>query len=149
MSIAAHNGAEQVQALLAATVDAWKRGDAEAYAACFTEDCRYIAFFGSVYRGRREVAESHRVLFAGPLANTRLFVETIELRFLSADTAILLTRGDAGRKQPRRLRKLQSYVASHQKDGWLFAHFQNTKRLSLMRYLTYRAGAGAVPSLNS
>lgn len=141
-------GADAVMALLARTVEAWKRGDAEAYAAAFTEDCRYIAFFGGIYRGRQEIARSHHLLFAGPLRGSELFVETIDLRFLTDDTALLLTYGDTGRRRPRRLGKLQSYLALRRQEGWLFAHFHNSKRLSLMRFLTYRLGAGAIPSLD-
>ncbi|MBA4806427.1 SgcJ/EcaC family oxidoreductase [Brevundimonas sp.] len=148
MSIAEDDGPEAIQTLLARSIDAWKHGDADEYASVFTEDCRYIAFFGGVYRGRREVAESHRVLFTGPLKKTELFVERLELRFLRKDVALLITRGDVGRKPPRKFGKVQSYVAVRDNDRWLFSHFQNTKRLGLARFLAYRAGAGTVPSLD-
>lgn len=139
------NRAEGINILLAQTAVAWRNGDANAYAALFTEDCTYVAFFGSIYRGRQEIAESHRVLFSGPLKNTQIFAEQIDLRFLSDDVALLLTRGEVAASRPSKLNKIQSYLAIERDGKWLFAHFQNTKRLPFMRFLTSLAGSGALP----
>ena len=43
---------------------AWDSGDADAYAECFTADASYVSFVGAVYRGRADIAECHRALFA-------------------------------------------------------------------------------------
>jgi hypothetical protein len=53
-------------------VAAWDRGDAEAYGALFTEDASYLSFVGTVYRGRRDIPENHRALFAKFLKGTKL-----------------------------------------------------------------------------
>ncbi|NUP83394.1 MAG: SgcJ/EcaC family oxidoreductase, partial [Nonomuraea sp.] len=45
-----------VRDLFAAMEDAWNRGDADAFAACFTADATYTTFMGTVYRGRADVA---------------------------------------------------------------------------------------------
>jgi len=42
---------------------AWDRGDADGFAALFSEDADYITFDGSRWKGRREIAESHRAFF--------------------------------------------------------------------------------------
>lgn len=135
-----------VQSLLACTIEAWRTGDATTYAECFSEDCVYIAFFGSVYRGQEAIERSHRALFSGPLKNTQLFVEQADLRFLSEEVAILVTRGDSAKKPPSKLTKVQTYIAAKKDGDWKFIHFQNTKRSALMRLLTSFAGPDALPA---
>ncbi len=137
-----------IRALLDQMADAWRRADPDAYAGAFTEDCRYIAFFGGIYRGRAELAESHRLLWASALRGTELFSEVLEIRFLTPDVAVIVTRGDVAKKRPRKLEKVQSYVAVRRDERWLFAHFQNTKRDGFIEFMTYRAGPGAIPSLD-
>lgn len=127
---------------------AWGAGDPDAYADEFTPHCVYIAFFGGIYRGREEIAASHRLLFAGPLKGTRLFHDIVSEQVIGEDIIVVVTRGDAARSAPRRLKKVQTYVLKRSADRWLVAHFQNTKQSTLMRWLTYRNGPDAVPSLD-
>ena len=49
---------------------AWNAGDATAYAAGFTQDATYVVFDGTILRGRREIEDSHRWLFDGPLSGS-------------------------------------------------------------------------------
>ena len=44
--------AHAIHALFDAAARAWARGDAQAYAACFTPDADYVTFVGSHYQGR-------------------------------------------------------------------------------------------------
>lgn len=138
-----------IRDLMDAQARAWDAGDADAYGECFSEDCRYVAFFGGVYRGRVEIVESHRLLFAKVLRGTRLFSEWIEIRHLRPDIAIVVTRGEVARRRPARLPKVQSQVVVRAPDGrWSCAHFQNTKRLRLAEWMTYQLGSAAIPSLD-
>jgi uncharacterized protein (TIGR02246 family) len=138
-----------IRDLLTRLAEAWDRGDPDAYGALFTDDARYIAYFGGIYRGRREIAESHRVLWAGVLKGTRMFWELVEIRFVTADIVLAVSRGDVGKKRPRKLPKIQSFVVARQPDGrWLLTHFQNTRRAPLIQFLAYRAGESAIPSLD-
>ncbi|WP_435582456.1 SgcJ/EcaC family oxidoreductase [Amycolatopsis thermoflava] len=74
-----------VAAVLDSLAEAWARGDADAYAAHFTEDATYITFVGTRYQGRQDIADSHRALFAKFLKGTRLAHEMVDVRFLGAE----------------------------------------------------------------
>lgn len=140
---------QSIRELLDRLADDWNRADVDAYGSLFTEDARYITFFGGIYRGRAEIVASHRVLWAKALKGTRMQGEVIEIRFVAPDVAIVVGRGEVTKKSPKKLPKVQSFVVVRQDDGrWLFAHFHNTKRAWLMRFLTYMLGPEAIPSLD-
>ncbi|WP_394850822.1 SgcJ/EcaC family oxidoreductase [Pendulispora brunnea] len=143
-------GDEQaIHALLERQAKAWNDADADAFGETFTEDSRYIAFFGGIYRGRSEIVASHRLLWKGILKGTRMHTEVLEIRFVNPDVAIVITRGEVAKRPPKRLPKVQSQVAVRDREAqWRFAHFQNTKRLRAMEWLTYRLGVDAIPSLD-
>jgi uncharacterized protein (TIGR02246 family) len=42
---------QEIRELIARLADSWARGDAQAYGAEFTDDCDYVAFDGTCYRG--------------------------------------------------------------------------------------------------
>jgi len=119
-----------VRALYQKLIEAW--GDADSYAALFTEDGDYITFDGSHARGRTEIARAHRPLFEGILKGSRLFDVGIplEVRFLSPNVALIHSGGAvlrAKQKKPsRRAISVQTMVAVKQEGNWLFAAFQNT-----------------------
>jgi uncharacterized protein (TIGR02246 family) len=138
-----------ISALLERMAQAWEEGDADAYGANFTEDCRYIAFFGGIYRGRSEIVESHRALWKKTLRGTRQYSELLEIRFVAPDMALVVTQGDVAKTPPKTLSKVQSYCVVRQPNGqWLAAQFQNTKKLKLMRFFTYLVGPAAIPSID-
>jgi uncharacterized protein (TIGR02246 family) len=144
-----------VRALYQKLIEAW--GDADAYAALFTENGDYITFDGSHARGRIEIAKAHRPLFEGILKGSRL-VEVgipVEVRFLSPDVALVHSGGAvlrAHQKKPtRRAISVQTLVAVKQEDRWLFAAFQNTRyrpfaQTLLGKILTSRAVREAQPT---
>jgi uncharacterized protein (TIGR02246 family) len=45
-----------IRTLYENVMDAWKRGNGEAFAAVFTEDGDLVAFDGTHFKGRREIA---------------------------------------------------------------------------------------------
>jgi uncharacterized protein (TIGR02246 family) len=110
---------------------AWARGDADGFAAVFTEDADYIAFDGTHWKGRREIAESHRPLFQGFLKGSRLAGESQTIRFLSPEVALIHSKGAvllAGQRKPARGRlSVQTLVAVKRPEGWRLAAFQNTR----------------------
>ena len=55
----------EIEALYARMCRAWSDGDAVAYGGCFTADCAYVAFDGSLAVGRDAVIESHDALLRG------------------------------------------------------------------------------------
>jgi uncharacterized protein (TIGR02246 family) len=130
----------QVMDVIAAMSSAWERGDADAYGALFTEDASYTVFVGTVYHGRRDITESHRVLFAKFLKGTRLAVGKSHVRFYGTDTAVVTSSGDTyKRRPPRKLSKVQTFTLVRQPDGaWLIAAFHNTQRKTWMEAISFR-----------
>jgi uncharacterized protein (TIGR02246 family) len=135
----ADDDVEQVCATLTSLSDAWADHDADAYGEAFTEDGTYTTFMGTHYSGRTDIVESHRVLFDGPLNGTRLADSFLSIRFISADVAVVTTRGDTyDGDRPDELAKVQTYTMSRTQDGeWLVASFHNTKRNPAMERLQF------------
>lgn len=67
----------------------WNAGSGEAFAAPFAEDADFIAFDGTRFRGRDEIARSHDPLFRTHMRGTRLVGDVIDLRFVALDVAVL------------------------------------------------------------
>ncbi|MEV0250018.1 SgcJ/EcaC family oxidoreductase [Nocardia sp. NPDC050712] len=126
---------------------AWAAADAEAYGALFTADATYTAFFGTQYRGRADIVASHRALSGSFLKGTELAGELIEIRFLTAEVAVVIARGDTYKsKRPERLTKVQTYTLVRRDGRWLIAAFQNTKRNPLLEFVTFRTTPAARPA---
>ena len=49
-----------IRELFEQPLDAWGRGDGQAYATQFTEDADYVAFDRSHTKGRQQIASSHQ-----------------------------------------------------------------------------------------
>ena len=136
-----------VMVLVYALEDAWARHDADAYGALFTPDATYTTFLGTRYRGRAEIVESHRALFARALRGTRIADDILDVRFYGPDTAVLTSSGDTYKgERPARLGKVQTYTIVRRPDGaWRIAAFQNTKRRPLLEELSFRLAPAARP----
>ena len=121
----------EVLALHDRLLDAWGAGDAEAFAAPFREDAVFIAFDGSVLRGRAQIAAVQRELFERWLKGSRLVDERTVVRFVGPDTAIVHAIGGTilrGRRRPAPERdSIQTLVAVRDAAGWSFVAFQNTR----------------------
>ncbi len=135
-----------ITAVLDSLAEAWARGDGDAYGAHFTEDATYITFVGTRYQGRDDIVGSHQALFAKFLKGTKLAHELVDLRFLSADTAVATTRGDTYKgEHPKKLTKVQTYTLVRQDGRWLIAAFHNTQRKPLMEAISFRFAPDARP----
>ncbi|MFJ3949561.1 SgcJ/EcaC family oxidoreductase [Streptomyces sp. Je 1-4] len=137
-----------VTTVIASLIDAWRRHDADAYGALFTQDATYVTFVGTYYRGRRDITESHRTLFATFLKGTQLADEILDVRFYGPDTAVVTGRGDSHKgSRPKKLTKIQTYTLVRGPDGqWRIAAFHNTKRKPLMETLSFKSAPGLVPA---
>jgi uncharacterized protein (TIGR02246 family) len=127
-----------VIAVVYALEDAWGRHDADAYGGLFTPDATYTTYLGTHYRGRAEIVESHRALFARALRGTRIADEIVDLRFYRLDTAVLISRGDTYKGEPpAKLSKIQTYTLVRGLEGWQVAAFHNTKRRPVLEEITF------------
>jgi uncharacterized protein (TIGR02246 family) len=129
-----------IEMVMAELAEAWERGDADAYGALFTEDASYTTFAGTVYQGRHDIVESHRVLFAKFLKGTRLASGISSIRFLRDDVAIVTGSGDTYKKRPPKTpSKVQTLTLARRPGGrWLIAAFHNTRRKPLMESVMFR-----------
>lgn len=122
---------EAVRALYQQLMDGWNKGSGEAFAAVFAEDGDLVAFDGTHFKGRAEIAPFHQELFDKWLKGSRLVGQVKDIRFLSPDVAVMhavggtITRGKS-RPSPER-DSIQTLVATRQNDEWRLAAFQNTR----------------------
>jgi len=123
----------QIQLLLDQLGAAWKAGDGEQFAACFTENADYVVFDGSHLRGRAAIAQVHQDLFEGLMRGSELVGSSVTDFQLLAPTVALLHSTGAVRmrwqkKAPIGRNSIQTMVAVQEKSGnWKFAAFQNTR----------------------
>lgn len=119
----------EIRALLQRLNTAW--GDADAFAALFTEDAEYVTFDGSMFKGRAAIAESHRPLFEGFMRGSRLEGQVQSVRFLTPDVALVHGKGAVlqrkQRKASRRALSVQTNVVIRQDGRWLITAFHNTR----------------------
>ncbi|MFG1908630.1 SgcJ/EcaC family oxidoreductase [Kribbella sp. NPDC048928] len=136
----------RILAVLERLTAAWDAGDAVAYGREFTADASYVTYVGTVYRGRDDLAAGHAALFGKFLKGTRMFSEVVELRMYGERTAVVVTRGDVGKKRPARLAKVQTFTLVLEDDGeWRVAAFQNTKHHKLMEAVSFRMLPASAP----
>ena len=112
-------------------MDGWNRGSGDAFAAVFTEDGDLVAFDGTHFKGRQEIAPFHQQLFDKWMKGTRLVGQVKDMRFLSPDIAVMHAVGGTvmpGKTEPSPERdSIQTLVATRQNGEWRLAAFQNTR----------------------
>ena len=120
-----------VRALYQELMDGWNQGSGDAFAAVFTEDGDLVAFDGTHFKGREEIAPFHQQLFDRWLKGSRLVGEVKDARFLSPDVALMHAVGGTvmrGKGEPTPERdSIQTLVATRQNGEWRLAAFQNTR----------------------
>src|SRR3712207_8655543 len=140
MSIRPHGGEEAtnhtadeaaVRNLYRQLLDGWNNGSGDAFAAVFTEGGDLVAFDGTHFKGRQEIAPFHQQLFDKWMKGTRLVGQVEHVRFLSPDVALLHAVGGTvmrGKTEPSPERdSIQTLVAIRQDGQWRLAAFQNTR----------------------
>jgi len=120
-----------VRTLYQQLMDGWNQGSSDAFAAPFAEDGDFIAFDGTHFKGRQEIAQFHQPLFETYLKGTRLVGQVISVRFLSPEAALMHAVGGTvmrGKSAPAPERdSIQTLVATKRDGEWCLAAFQNTR----------------------
>ncbi len=120
-----------VRAHVLRTWDAWNRNDARAYGALFAAGSDYVAFDGSVQRGRAAIEAVHAGLFNSVLRATVLRGEVEGVRFVAPGVAVVLALGAAvwpwQRGLPADRLSRQTYVLVRAGAGWTITAFHNTR----------------------
>lgn len=120
---------QAIRALVDQQVKGWAACDPAAYASVFTADADYITFLGSHYTGRDAIAASYVPLFRRLLKGTRLLVDITEVRFLTADVALVHANASVVkgvRRRNRRTARVNTSVAVRTDGRWQLAASQNT-----------------------
>jgi uncharacterized protein (TIGR02246 family) len=122
---------QEIRRLYDGLLEAWTRGDAEAYGAGFTVDVDYVPFDGSRLIGRQAVVDSHDRLFRGVLTGSALVGEVETVRHIHPDIAVVHAFGSVlmpwRAKLPKRRLSRQTLVALRTAEGWRFTAFQNAR----------------------
>jgi uncharacterized protein (TIGR02246 family) len=69
-------------------VAAYNAGDADAVAAIYAVDGTHTYALGFTHRGRTEIAKGLAEMLGGPLKGTRMAIDPLHIRALSADVAV-------------------------------------------------------------
>jgi uncharacterized protein (TIGR02246 family) len=117
-------------------IDAWNRGDGDAFAAPFTDTADFVAFEGTHLRGRAQIAAFHRELFATVVAGTRLEGGVRFVRLLTPDVAVIhgwarYTNLPGINKPTPGRDSMQLYVAVRRDGAWRAQAMQNSRQLTL------------------
>ncbi len=124
---------QALSALFQQMLDGWNEGNGEAYAAPFTENADYVVVDGKHLKGREAIAFGHQYIFQTVFKGSRAQGQVTDLRFLSADIALMHAEGvlhipgHAGvvSEQPSTM----TIVAIRQPDRWAFTALHNTRRM--------------------
>jgi uncharacterized protein (TIGR02246 family) len=112
-------------------MDGWNWGDGNAFAAPFADDADFVAFDGSYFKGRQEIATFHQMLFDQFLKGSLLVGKVRSVRFLTPDVAVMNAVGGTvmpGQSdlEPER-NSIQTVVATKRAGEWHLATFQNSR----------------------
>jgi uncharacterized protein (TIGR02246 family) len=83
---------QAIRDVLADLYKAWAAGDAEAFVTDYTEDATVVQP-GVYKKDREEIRTSMAAAFAGPLSGSRATDHPSSIRFLTDDTAIVISEG--------------------------------------------------------
>jgi uncharacterized protein (TIGR02246 family) len=89
MSIMAINDDEMIQELLGGLVDAWDRGDADAYGARYRDDATFTNVNGMFHVSREEFDRRHDEIFLGALKGSTITLTPRKIRFIRPDVAVV------------------------------------------------------------
>lgn len=118
-----------IQDSLDRMTDAWATGDADAFAAEFTDDASYVIYVGLSYFGRTAIRDAHVPVFQQWQKGTRLSMSVLDTRIVADGVAIVTTEGGIGKGASIKHDKVQTFVMVEEDDHtWRCAGFQNTKK---------------------
>ena len=113
---------EAVLATFKTMSDAWALMDAAQFAACYADDATVIGP-GICLRGKDDISGSMTAAFAGPLKGSRRPHSAQSVRFLSGDTAVVVTEsatifpGEA--EAPPDRQHLVTWILTRHDGQWL------------------------------
>jgi uncharacterized protein (TIGR02246 family) len=115
--------------VLARLYQAWEANDAETFVADYTEDASVIQP-GVYEKDREEIRTKMAAAFAGPLNGSRAASHPVNVRFLTDDTAIVVSEDGIifpGQDAVARERLMRAtWVLVRRDGGWRIASYHNS-----------------------
>ena len=123
------NDTTAVRDVLQQVYVAWAAGDADAFAALYTEDAT-VVMRGVFHRGRSAVHDFIAAGFAGRLKGSRAVDDPQDVRIIGGNAAIVVSRAGilmAGEQAvPAEREVLATWVLARQDGRWRIAAYTNT-----------------------
>jgi uncharacterized protein (TIGR02246 family) len=118
----------ELRLLVATYVDAWNRGDGDAFASVFADNADFTSIRLDQISGRGRIAAAHNQIFATFYKDTRIAATLDDVRPLRDDLAVLdidahMTNAAGEPFGPRHTHAMA--VAERQAAGWRIVAFQN------------------------
>ena len=114
---------------LAALYRAWEAGDADAFVADYTDDASVVQP-GVYKKDREEIRATMAAGFAGPLSGSRATDHPEDVRFLTDDTAVVISEGGIifpGQDAVASERLVRAtWVLVRRDGGWRIASYHNS-----------------------
>ena len=127
------NDESAVHAVLDAVYAAWADNDADAFVAPYAADATAV-HSGTVMEDRDAIRATMATVFDGPLKGSRGIHDVQRIRFVGADTAIVLSKGAilfAAQTEPAaESRTLDGWVLGKQDGSWRVEAFHNCPEAS-------------------
>ena len=120
---------QTIRDVLADLYKAWAAGDAEAFVTEYTEDATVVQP-GVYKKDREEIRTTMAAGFAGPLNGSRVAAHPVDIRFLTDDTAIIVSEdgiifpGQDAVASERLVRA--TWVLVRRDDAWRIASYHNS-----------------------
>lgn len=128
-----------IDALFTAMRDAWRRGDAAAYAELFTPEASYVIFAGGISLGRTAIRRDHEPVFMKFQKGSRMEMRVLDIAEIAPGVVRVVAEGGVGTGRRVALDKVQTFVLVRRDEGWRCAAFQNTRKNRLFLWINARA----------
>jgi uncharacterized protein (TIGR02246 family) len=120
---------QAIRDVLASLYKAWEAGDADAFVADYTDDATVVQP-GVYKKDREEIRATMAAAFAGPLSGSRATDQPSSIRFVTDDTAIVISQGGIifpGQDAVAAEGLIRATWVLVRRDGnWLIASYHNS-----------------------